>query len=128
MPSMELLDIMVSGVPVRLLHFIYPFIFSGTYAVFTGIYFAAGGVNNINGKPYIYPVLNYGENPGVASAYVLVTVLVLIPLLHLLTWALYLLREGLLYLFKHICFKQKHNTAGDKDEMKEPSDEADDKV
>jgi len=53
-----LVDLWVSGTPVQILHFIYLQAFGVAYAVFTGIYYVAGGTN-IGGQPYVYPVLDY---------------------------------------------------------------------
>ena len=118
-----LLDIWVSGIPVRILHFIYLFIFCCTYGVFTGIYFAAGGINHL-GMNFIYPVLNYEDAPGTAAAYLLGTALVFIPLLHLFIWGVYLLREGLLYLIKHVCLKGNRSTSDGGPDRKELGEEA----
>ena len=59
-------DVILSLVPFNALHFLYPCIFTLTYVVFSGIYYAAGGRNEL-GKPYIYSLLNYGERPATAS-------------------------------------------------------------
>lgn len=91
-----LVDILISGVPVRLLHFIYPVIFSIAYATFTGIYFAAGGTNP-NGDPYIYGVIDYGSTPGPAAGYIIVIVVVVIPLIHLLLFGVYSVRFWITY-------------------------------
>lgn len=85
------IDVLFSGVPVRFLHFIYPVLFGIVYAVFTGIYFAAGGTNAV-GDPYVYRVLDYGNSPGTATAYVVAVVVVFIPIVHLLLFGLYSMR------------------------------------
>ena len=86
-----LVDVFFSGVPVRILHFIYPVLFGAVYAVFTGIYFAADGTNAM-GDPYIYSVIDYESSPGSAAGWVLAVVLVIIPIIHLLLFGLYSLR------------------------------------
>ena len=86
-----LFDIRVSGIPVRIFHFIYPTIFATAYATFTGIYFAAGGTNP-NGDPYIYPVLDYGKNPGLAAVLIVVCVLVFVPLVQAVLFGIYSFR------------------------------------
>ena len=95
------LDICFSGVPIRILHVVYPFVYCCVYSVFTGIYFGAGGTNN--GNSYIYSVINYEVSPGIAAGYILGVTLVFCPVVHLLLWGLYLAREGLLYLVMEIC-------------------------
>lgn len=102
------LDICLTGIPVRILHVVYPFIYCCAYSVFTGIYYAAGGTNH--GNSYIYTVLNYEDSPGIAAAYVVGVTLVFCPLFHLLVWGMYLAREGMLYLVKHTCLKRCHTS------------------
>ena len=89
-------DICVSGIPIRFLHIIYPVLFGVCYGVFSGIYFAAGGTN-VDDDPFIYSVLDYENHPGTATVWVLITVLVFIPLLHLLMYGVYTVRFWLTY-------------------------------
>lgn len=91
-----LIDVFFSGIPVRILHFIYPSIIGSSYAVFSGIYFAAGGTN-VQGDPFIYPVLDYEENPGSAIGWVLAVLLIFIPLINLLFYGLYTVKFWLTY-------------------------------
>lgn len=99
-------DIGVTGVPVRLLHIVYPTAAAGAYAVFTGIYFAANGTNTLD-RPYIYSVIDYGSSPGLSAGLVLAVVLVFFPVIYLLTYGIFLLREGILHLVKRACCKNK---------------------
>ena len=91
-----LVDIAISGVPVRIFHAIYPLMITGTYSVFTGIYYAANGTN-VQGERYIYGVLDYDESPGTAAGWILGTVLVLLPLLHMAAFGLYSARLWISY-------------------------------
>ena len=91
-----LFDILFSGVPMRLLHVVYPVLFAASYAVFSGIYFATDGTN-VNGDPFIYSVLDYESSPGSATGWVLVVVLVFVPIVHLLLFGLYTMRFWLTY-------------------------------
>ena len=91
-----LVDFAISGVPVRILHVIYPIMLTGTYGVFTGIYYAANGTN-IHGEHYIYGVIDYDERPGTAAGWVLGTVLVLLPLLHMALFGMYSARLWINY-------------------------------
>ena len=90
------IDIVFSGIPVRLLHFIYAIAFYALYTMFTGIYYAADGTN-AQGDPYIYSVIDYGNSPGSASGWVLGIVIVFIPVVHLLVYGLYSARFWLTY-------------------------------
>ena len=89
-------DICFSGTPIRLLHIIYPVLFAICYTVFTGIYFAADGTN-VNDDPYIYSVLDYENDPGTATAWVLIVIMVFVPIMHLLLYGVYTVRFWLTY-------------------------------
>ena len=94
------LEVWITGIPIHLYHVIYSMMFGSTYAVFTGLYFAGNGTNNIDGGNYIYTVLNYEKSPSTAAVTVILPVILLLPLLHLFLFANYLARKGLLYLIK----------------------------
>ena len=96
------LDIWVTRLPIRLYHAVYLVVFCSAYTVFTGIYFVAGGGSPYN-TTYIYPVINYEENPGTASGIAIGAALIYTPLIHLFFYMNYLLREGLLYVIKAKC-------------------------
>ncbi len=86
-----LLDLFVSRMPYQFLHFCYATLFSFLYAIFSLIYFGAGGTNHL-GRPYIYSSLDYGNSPGTAAGLAIVLVVVCIPL-HLLLFLLAWLRD-----------------------------------
>ena len=109
-----LVDVIFSGVPVRILHFIYPIMFAAVYGVFTGIYFAADGTNAM-GDPYIYPVLDYGDSPGSAAGWVLAVVLVMMPIINLLMFGLYSVRFWL----THCLWNRRESSAGGHGEVVE---------
>ncbi|XP_035698720.1 uncharacterized protein LOC118431585 [Branchiostoma floridae] len=73
--------------------------FAFAYMLFTAIYWAAGGTDN-NNNPWIYPVLDYGGNPALASGIAAGSVLVAIPLCHVILFGLALARETLSDLVK----------------------------
>ena len=104
-------EVWLTGVPMRLLHLVYLMAFGAAYAVFTGIYYAAGGTNASN-QPYIYSFVDYGERPGSSAAIVIVLVLVYLPMVYLLLYAQFLLREAALYLKNRYCC-QKLSSADD---------------
>lgn len=97
----------VSRTPVRLLHVVYLVGFGAVYSVFTGIYYAAGGTN-AQDEPYIYEVLDYDDNPGTATAYVLIVVLVFLPFIHLLFYVQYVARYWLSYALLHGLRRREH--------------------
>jgi len=93
--------------------------FGAAYVTFSAIYFAANGTND-QGQPYIYSALDYGNFPGTAAAIVIITVLVRLPIVHLVF--LYVLRLGCIYLVTRCCnaYSQKHR-AGTLLKMSSPS-------
>ncbi|XP_035700178.1 protein rolling stone-like [Branchiostoma floridae] len=88
------IDVVVSGLPYRLLHFVYPSAFGFAYMLFTVIYWAAGGTDFFD-RPWIYPVIDYGGKPGLAAGVAAGSVLVAIPLCHVILFGLALAREML---------------------------------
>ncbi|XP_066287797.1 protein rolling stone-like [Branchiostoma lanceolatum] len=87
-----LLDLLVSGTPVRILNVIYPVAYAAVYAVFYVIYWAAGGKGR-DGSTAIYAVIDFGKDPGMASGIMVGFVFVGTPAFHLLSYGLYRLRE-----------------------------------
>lgn len=92
-----LLDVFITGVPVRFFHFLYIQLFFSVYAGFTGIYHAANGTN-VNNNPFIYSLLDYGNNPGSATGIVFGLILLYVPFIHILIYLAYLARYWLVYL------------------------------
>ena len=93
---LALVDLFISRVPFQFLHFFYPAILTVLYAIFNGIYFAAGG-------GVIYSPLNYGENLGTAVVLVIILALSPIPIyivLFLLAW-----RRDVVYKRVACCFR-----------------------
>lgn len=70
-----LLYVSVNAKPSRILHFYQPLIFAFVYAVFSVIYYAAGGGN-------VYEVLDWSK-PGTALALTLPLVFIAVPVVHL---------------------------------------------
>ena len=83
------------------------------------MYYAVGGTGAAN-QTFIYPVLDYEMSPATSSGYILGVTLVFCPLVHLLTWGLYLAREGLLHLIKRACCKE---CFGDEKDASKSTDE-----
>ncbi|XP_048579302.1 protein rolling stone isoform X2 [Nematostella vectensis] len=87
-------DVMLSNLPVRVLHVIYALVCGFAYVTFTVIYWAAGGVNH-EGNSYIYSALDYTGSPGMAATMAVLFVLLAQPLSHLLLYGLYCFRDWL---------------------------------
>ena len=119
----SVLDVLVLGVPISLLHVIYPMSFAGVYAGFTGIYWAANGTNPSTGGRYIYPLIDYSSSPIFASIIVILVVILFVPVIHLVYYALYLARFWLVYAIfgrsKVSCWGEVLEEAGDKEKAVE---------
>ncbi|XP_041373391.1 protein rolling stone-like [Gigantopelta aegis] len=98
-----ILDFTITRCPIRIHHFYLAAIFSSTYSLFTVVYWAAGGTNTVN-EPFIYNVLDYSENPRMATAYLLSITLIVVPLIHCLMYAIYRLR---IYIHQNCCWPKK---------------------
>ena len=84
-------DFLLSQIPIHFLHFYFPTIFVVVYLIFTGIYYAAGGTG-AQGKPYIYPLLDYKN--GLGKAILLAIVLVIVTaIVHCIFSAVAILRD-----------------------------------
>ncbi len=90
-------DLLFFGVPVSLLHVIYPVSFAATYSSFNVIYWGANGTNPFNGERYVYSVLDYSLNPTLAVILVVAVTLLFMPFVHLIFYSLYLARFWLVY-------------------------------
>ena len=73
--ALVMIDVILCLIPFSALHFFYPCIFSSVYIIFSAIYFAADGTDEL-GRRFIYSVLDYGDSPGTASLVAIVLALV----------------------------------------------------
>ena len=111
-----LLDIMITARPIRIHHFYLAIIFGLYYTTFSVLYWAAGGegicaprchqlaVNSSLGSddlscpdecdPYIYPILDWDGNPGLAAGMV-VGSCIMMPILQTGWWAVCWVRAKL---------------------------------
>lgn len=88
---------LVTAMPLRILHFLYPVLYGAAYFIFTYIYYAAGGTNILN-RDIIYSALDWNHAyPTVLG--VVIGVLVCAPIAHLGLFALYTFR---IFLFSKI--------------------------
>ena len=95
-----LVEVWLTGIPVHLLHFVYPLLFASTYGAFTGVYYAANGTGP-TGERDIYPVvLDYGSQPGLAVG-TLVVAIVTCLMIHLFFHFQYILRHWLTSRLQH---------------------------
>ncbi|XP_072164625.1 uncharacterized protein [Diadema setosum] len=62
-----IIEIFLTLIVVRFVHAIYPGFYLIIYLLFTVIYWAAGGTDPF-GNPYISPILDYENYPGIAAA------------------------------------------------------------
>ncbi|XP_022107359.1 protein rolling stone-like [Acanthaster planci] len=84
-------DLLLSAIPVGVVHFIYPFLYGILYISFTLIYFWAGGMNPDSGGTAIYPrVLDWSRPGWTILSCVLISLAV--PLIHLIGYGGYRLR------------------------------------
>jgi len=84
-------DILVSGMPVRLLHVWQVMVWALIYGAWSVIYWAFGGVDN-HGNPYIYRMLNWDEKPTKSCGMLFGLVCISLPLTWTLVFGLYKLR------------------------------------
>ena len=84
-------DTMLSSVPVRLFHVVYPMLYSIAYILFTVIYWGSGGTNPF-GMPYIYPQTDYAGRPVFSAVSQLCLVFIGLPLCQSIVFCFFRLR------------------------------------
>ena len=96
-----LLEMVLSAIPMRILHVIYPMIFGVAYVAFTLILWA------VDGNYVIYPdALNWNESIQ-ATLVACVAVFVFVPAVHLFFWTLFKMR---CFVYRKICLDPNNNT------------------
>ena len=103
-----LVDIWVSGIVLSIYHLYWGMVYGCVYTVFSGIYYAANGTN-IRGDPYIYPILDYGNMPGLSVGIVLATSFIIVPLIYLLMYALGAGRRWLAHWYQLWLYRRFHS-------------------
>ncbi|XP_020907440.1 uncharacterized protein LOC110245495 [Exaiptasia diaphana] len=86
-------ELLISNIPVILLHFFYSHVFQSIYILFTFIYWAIGGTSE--GKSYIYRALDYGEDPAWACIIVFLYLVIFQIFAHLYCYLLFTFRKWL---------------------------------
>lgn len=89
-----LMDTCLSLIPVRVVHFVYALLYLAVYLLFSVVYWKLGGTN-IEGKPYIYKVLNYDDFKAITGVVLVVLLIVGVPLLHLFVFGITKFRDYL---------------------------------
>ncbi len=56
------IEIGITAIPVRFLHFYMAQLYATVYIIFTVIYWGAGGTG-VDGEPYLYKTFDYGNKP-----------------------------------------------------------------
>ena len=91
---LALADTLVSGMPVRILHATFPFLYGVTYAIFSVVYWKLGGTDP-EGDPYIYSALDYGGHPARTAILIVLFLFAAVPTSQMLLYGLYRLRTWL---------------------------------
>lgn len=102
-----LMDLFIVAIPVRLLHVYTSIIFAFIYVIFT-ICYEYTGHTDPHGKPYIYPVLRWKKDVGLAVGGVLVGLICLV-VIRCVVFCLYKLRS---WIFLKCYFEYELYTSG----------------
>lgn len=84
-------DTILSSIPVRLFHVVYPMLYSIAYVIFTVIYWASGGTSSF-GMRYIYPQTDYTGRPVFSAVSLVGLVLIGLPLCQSILFCFYRIR------------------------------------
>jgi len=88
------IELLVSNIPVVLLHFFYSHVFQSVYILCTFIYWMVGGTPQTSNNS-IFNALDYGKEPAWACVFVLMYLVIFQILAHLYCLALCALRKWL---------------------------------
>ncbi|PFX25487.1 protein rolling stone-like [Stylophora pistillata] len=80
-------DTILTSMPVRLLHIVYPMLYSITYIIFTVIYWASG-----DGMRYVYPQTDYTGRPVFSALSIVGLLLIGLPLCQIIFFCFYRIR------------------------------------
>ncbi|XP_068759937.1 uncharacterized protein [Montipora capricornis] len=86
-----LIETFLSSIPVRLLHVVYAMLYGSLYCLFTVVYWLLGGTNDA-GDSYIYPILDYSNDPRLAAILIVLYGFVGLPVAQLIHFGLFKLR------------------------------------
>ena len=85
-------DILISRIPIQLLHFWMPMLLGAVYTVFLVIFWAAGGTNTRDGGRYVYSVIDFSESPTRSVGFCVVLIL-LAAAIHAVFFAIVQVRD-----------------------------------
>ena len=80
------LEILVNGIPIRILHVLYPLIYGAVYVIFSAIYWS------VDHRNVLYPGVLDWNKPGTTIVIMLILAFVVIPLFQLLLFLAYKLK------------------------------------
>ncbi|XP_033098627.1 protein rolling stone-like isoform X3 [Anneissia japonica] len=83
-------ETMLSATPFRFIHVVYPLCYGVVYVFFTIIYWVAGGTGKY-GHSYIYPIIDYENDPGKAVLSI-VGCIIGIFVFQVVLWVMFILR------------------------------------
>ena len=85
------MDLFITATPIRVLHAYHSSLYGLIYIAFSVVYVYAGGTDP-SGNHYVYPILNFIDNPGMAAATTVVAMLIGAPILWVFIFGGYQLR------------------------------------
>jgi hypothetical protein len=85
-----IIDLLIAGHPVRLLHAYQPAVLAFIYSGFSAMYYLSGGTNR-DGSPKIYPLLNWSKPHWAILATLGASIFLVI--IHIFFWLMFLLRR-----------------------------------
>lgn len=88
-------ELLISNIPVVLLHFIYSHVMQSMYVLFTFIYWAAGGTAAATSDNSIFNALDFGKDPFWACVFVFMYLIIFQILAHIYCLALCTFRKWL---------------------------------
>ncbi|XP_022096041.1 protein rolling stone-like [Acanthaster planci] len=89
------LDLILAATPMRVLHLVYPSALAFVYFVFTLIYEGVGGLNEFGGTAIYVGFLDWGAAPVTSGIVMAIVVLVAAPVIHLIFYAFYRIRQAI---------------------------------
>lgn len=99
-----IIEVWISGIPVRLYHAVYSIAFGFVYILFTVVYYAAEG-RDPNGNRFIYPFLDYGCHPRAAVVVALTCAVLFVGSMHLVFFLQYMVRQSI----TNLLYQHHHN-------------------
>ncbi|XP_077996199.1 protein rolling stone-like [Glandiceps talaboti] len=83
-----IIELVIASMPIRILHVVYVVIIGILYLILTVILYYSGWKNPFDNKPYVYPFLDYSENPWLAALSIIL-IMIGIIFLQLILWLIF---------------------------------------